>query len=424
MLNRRYEDAIQYYRKAIALDPQLWTARSELGINLMRLGQTDEAMEQLADCFHHGLVNSATKNTLKLLDKYVNFVTTKSGLISLRLDKKEAGILHPYFEAEIERVIATYEAKYKMKLDRPVLVEAFPNHEDFAVRTLGMPGLGALGVTFTSRTYGSTIALDSPSGRKPGEFHWDSTLWHEMSHVFTLTMTNSLVPRWFTEGIAVHEETAANPEWGDRITPEILMAIKNHQLLPVADLDRGAASLEGYLFPDTYHFPRKFSAVQICAAMVRRFRGVAGQIGLKRNLHRVVTLASLVERETAVDAERPMVASVFENRLAKKMPLMTDPAVIYGLELEGRWRGTIYHSDLSRDTPYNTYLHAGLPPGPVANPGVKSLRAAMQPAQTDYLYFVAAGANPQGHSMFSRTLDEQNRNVAGYRHAVKKAGGR
>jgi tetratricopeptide (TPR) repeat protein len=239
MLNRRYEDAIQYYRKAIALDPQLWTARSELGINLMRLGQTDEAMEQLADCFHHGLVNSATKNTLKLLDKYVNFVTTKSGLISLRLDKKEAGILHPYFEAEIERVIATYEAKYKMKLDRPVLVEAFPNHEDFAVRTLGMPGLGALGVTFTSRTYGSTIALDSPSGRKPGEFHWDSTLWHEMSHVFTLTMTNSLVPRWFTEGIAVHEETAANPEWGDRITPEILMAIKNHQLLPVADLDRG-----------------------------------------------------------------------------------------------------------------------------------------------------------------------------------------
>jgi UPF0755 protein len=135
-------------------------------------------------------------------------------------------------------------------------------------------------------------------------------------------------------------------------------------------------------------------------------------------------MASLVERETAVDAERPLVASVFENRLAKKMPLMTDPAVIYGLELEGRWRGAIYQSDLNRDTPYNTYLHAGLPPGPVANPGVKSLHAAMHPAQTDYLYFVAAGANPQGHSLFSRTLDEQNRNVAGYRHAVKKAGGR
>jgi UPF0755 protein len=138
----------------------------------------------------------------------------------------------------------------------------------------------------------------------------------------------------------------------------------------------------------------------------------------------VVTLASLVERETAVDAERPLVASVFVNRLARKMPLMTDPSLIYGLELAGRWRGTIYASDLKRDTPWNTYLHAALPPGPIANPGIKSLRAAMDPAKSDYLYFVAAGANPQGQSIFSRTLEEQNRNVEGYRHAVKKAGGR
>ena len=113
-------------------------------------------------------------------------------------------------------------------------MEAYPDHEDFAVRTLGMPGLGALGVTF-----GYAIAMDSPSGRTPGSFHWDSTLWHEMSHVFTLAMTNHRVPRWFTEGMAVHEETAASPEWGDRITPEILMAIKNKELLPVAEMDRG-----------------------------------------------------------------------------------------------------------------------------------------------------------------------------------------
>jgi UPF0755 protein len=192
----------------------------------------------------------------------------------------------------------------------------------------------------------------------------------------------------------------------------------------VADLDPKAKSLEGYLFPDTYHFPRKASPGQICATMVRRFKAVAGQLGLRSNLHTVVTMASLVERETAVDAERPLVASVFANRLAKKMPLMTDPAVIYGLELACRWRGTIYLSDLKSDTPYNTYLHAGLPPGPVANPGARSLRAAMTPAETDYLYFVAAGANPQGRSMFSSTLEEQSHNVAGYRHAVKKAGGR
>ena len=192
----------------------------------------------------------------------------------------------------------------------------------------------------------------------------------------------------------------------------------------VTDLDPGATSLEGYLFPDTYHFARKFGPAQICAAMVKRFRAVAAQLGLKGNMHRVVTMASLVERETAVDAERPLVACVFENRLAKKIPLMTDPSVIYGLELDGRWRGAIYQSDLKLDTPYNTYLHTGLPPGPVANPGLRSLRAAMEPAKSDYLYFVAAGANPQGRSLFSSTIEEHARNVADYRHAVKKAGGR
>jgi UPF0755 protein len=197
----------------------------------------------------------------------------------------------------------------------------------------------------------------------------------------------------------------------------------------IADLDPQARSLEGYLFPDTYRFPRKVTPVQIITAMVRRFRTVASEIGLtpassSRNLHEVVTLASLVERETAVNAERPLVASVLTNRLAKNMPLMTDPAVIYGLQVEGKWRGTIYQSDLSYDTPYNTYRHPGLPPGPIANPGLPSLRAALNPAVTSYLYFVAAGADPQGKSRFASTLDEHNKNVASYRQAVKQAGGR
>jgi UPF0755 protein len=217
--------------------------------------------------------------------------------------------------------------------------------------------------------------------------------------------------------IAVRLEQAG---FGER---DVFLNAAAKQVGLVTDLDPGAKSLEGYLFPDTYHFQRKVTPAQICAAMVRRFRAVAGQIGLKGNVHRVVTLASLVERETALDAERPLVASVFENRLAKKMPLMTDPSVIYGLEVEGRWRGAIHESDLKFNTPYNTYLHAGLPPGPVANPGLRSLRAAMDPAKTDYLYFVAAGADPQGGSLFSSTIEEHARNVAGYRHALKKAGG-
>ena len=197
-----------------------------------------------------------------------------------------------------------------------------------------------------------------------------------------------------------------------------------HQTGLVADLDPQAKGLEGYLFPDTYRFPRKATPAQVAAAMVKRFRQMAEQLGLKENVHAVVTMASLVERETAVDAERPLVASVFENRLAKHMPLMTDPAVIYGLELQDQWHGAIHERELKRDTAYNTYLHAGLPPGPIANPGLRSLRAAIQPARTDYLYFVAAGADPQGKSRFSATLEEHAHDVSEYRHAVKEAGGR
>ncbi|HEX5434919.1 MAG TPA: endolytic transglycosylase MltG, partial [Candidatus Angelobacter sp.] len=192
----------------------------------------------------------------------------------------------------------------------------------------------------------------------------------------------------------------------------------------IKDVDPQAKSLEGYLFPDTYRFSPNATDTQVVQTMVRRFRTAAGKLGLSGDLHRVVTVASLVERETALPAERPLVASVFENRLAKNMPLMSDPSVIYGLELDGHWRGAIYQSDLTFNTAYNTYLHAGLPPGPVANPGLQSLRAAMSPPKTDFLYFVAAGANPQGGSLFSSTLEQHHRDVAGYRKAVKQAGGR
>jgi UPF0755 protein len=260
---------------------------------------------------------------------------------------------------------------------------------------------------------------------KAGEYRFD--------HPAAATEVYARIARGdvFTKAVTIPEganlfEIAARLEQAGFGSQQTFLDTAAKQVSLVTDLDPGAKSLEGYLFPDTYHFQRKVTPAQICAAMVRRFRAVAGQIGLvglKGNVHRVVTLASLVERETALDRERPLVASVFENRLAKKMPLMTDPSVIYGLELAGRWRGVIHESDLKFKSPYNTYQHAGLPPGPVANPGLRSLRAAMEPAKTDYLYFVAAGADPQGGSLFSSTIQEHARNVAGYRNAMKKAGG-
>jgi tetratricopeptide (TPR) repeat protein len=239
VLNRRYEDGVSYYRKAIAVDPRLWSAHSQLGINLMRLGKEEEPLKELELAYDHGQKDLPTVNSLRLLDSYRNFVTFRDDKTILRFRKNEAELLEPYFHAELETIIATYQKKYKMTLPGPVQVEVYPDHDDFAVRTMGMPGLGALGVTF-----GEVVAMDSPSGRKPGDFNWGATLWHEMSHVYILSATNHRVPRWFTEGLAVHEEGQAHPEWSNRLTPEVLAAIRDKKLLPVADIDRG------FIFPE------------------------------------------------------------------------------------------------------------------------------------------------------------------------------
>ncbi len=255
VLNRRYDEAIAQYRKAIELDPDHLHAQSQLGINLMRTGQDREALALLNDAHDRGFREASTTNSLKLLDSLKNFATFKTADTEVILHKKEAELLRLYVEDELRKCIRVYEKKYKMKLPRAVRLEVYPDHEDFAVRTMGMPGVGILGVTF-----GDVVAMDSPSGRTPGSFHWASTLWHEMSHVFVLVATKHRVPRWFTEGLAVHEETATNSDWGDRLTPSILRALKDKKLLPVADLDRGFVrqSYEGQVVVSY------FQAGQIC----------------------------------------------------------------------------------------------------------------------------------------------------------------
>lgn len=234
VLNRRYHEGIQLFRRAIEIRPSLFEARARLGINLMRLGQEEEARTHLTLCYENGYRSNPVVNTLRLMDSYKNFVTYKTERTILRLHKKEADILEPYFQAEMDRVIGTYSKKYGHEVKTPIQVEVYPDHEDFAVRTMGMPGLGALGVSF-----GPIVAMDSPTGRRPGSFHWASTLWHEMSHVYALDMTGFRVPRWFTEGLAVYEETAIAPDWGDRLDPPAIIAIRDKKLLPVEKLDRG-----------------------------------------------------------------------------------------------------------------------------------------------------------------------------------------
>ena len=217
------------------------------------------------------------------------------------------------------------------------------------------------------------------------------------------------------EGFNIFDVAQAVAGAGLGSAPAFLAAERANTQL-ITDLSPHAVSLEGYLFPDTYKFSRHATPLTMLTAMVKRFRQESSALGLVQGPEssQVVTMASLIEKEVRVDAERPLVGGVFVNRVSAGIPLATDPSVIYAAMLAGRWRGTIYASDLRAASPYNTYLHAGLPPGPIANPGVAALKAAMHPADTKYLYFVADAA---GHTQFSVDLEGHNRQVAEFRAA-------
>jgi UPF0755 protein len=193
---------------------------------------------------------------------------------------------------------------------------------------------------------------------------------------------------------------------------------------PISDLAPSAKSLEGYLFPSTYRLSHVTTAMQLCRMMTAEFRKQWTKLARGRadgtapaDPQRIVTLASLVEKETGAADERPLVASVFTNRLAKNMRLDCDPTTIYAALLDQRYRGAIHRSDLASTNPYNTYQNAGLPPGPIANPGVPALMAALAPAETKYLYFVA---KPEGGAhQFSESIAQHEKAVIAYRHATQ-----
>ena len=245
--------------------------------------------------------------------------------------------------------------------------------------------------------------------------------------VYTVTL---VVP----EGFNIFDIAGAVEAAGLGSKEEFLAAEKAHTEL-IAQWSPHANSLEGYLFPDTYKFGRHTTPVQMLTAMVKRFGVVVGKLGVSNSSNhpvnpahddetvmngapesvaKLVTMASLVEKEVHLDAERPVVASVFRNRLAAGMPLQTDPAVIYASMLRGTWTGVIHQSELHSDSAYNTYAHVGLPPGPICSPGLAALRAALHPAETEYLYFVA---DARGATRFAATLQEHDAQVASYRKA-------
>lgn len=198
----------------------------------------------------------------------------------------------------------------------------------------------------------------------------------------------------------------------------------------ISDLDPQADSLEGYLFPDTYEYTASSTRESLIEAMVKRFRRVftdemkSRAEELRMSVRQVVTLASLVEKEAKVDAERELISSVFHRRLAIGMPLACDPTVIYAALIEGKYRGKIYRSDLDRDSPYNTYRRAGLPPGPIASPGRRSLQATLNPAETDYLFFVVDATRKDGSHKFSASSADHERAVVALRQWEREQGQR
>ncbi len=232
---KKYQESVEFNRKAIALNPELWAAHASLGMNLTRVGELEEGREALQKAFAGDPFNIWAYNWLQLFDQMDGFVHSQSEHFKYLMSKEDAPALSQYVSSLAEEAYSNLTERYGFKPEGPIHVEIFPDHGGFAVRILGLPGMGgALGVCF-----GKVLALDSPRARTVGDFNWGVTLWHEFAHVITLQMSNYNVPRWFTEGLSVYEERRARPGWGDRLNLPFVQAYREGKLLKASQLNSG-----------------------------------------------------------------------------------------------------------------------------------------------------------------------------------------
>ncbi|HVF23017.1 MAG TPA: tetratricopeptide repeat protein, partial [Pyrinomonadaceae bacterium] len=323
-ITRRTEQATQFSRRAIELAPRLWDAHLKLGMSLLRLGQMETGREAVEKAFKGDPFNVWAKNTLDLLDSMQTFRETKRGAFVIKASEQESDVLGPYAASLLEEAAAKLTAKYRFTPKGPIIVEIFQNHEDFAVRALGIPGLGALGVCF-----GPVIAQDSPSAREPGEFNWGSTLWHEFTHVITLQMTDYRIPRWFSEGLSVYEERRARPGWGDDWNVLFVRSFGAGRWFKIADLDgafqrpRSPQDL-----PIAY-----FEASQICEFIVERFGfdAILNMLALYRDKARTPDVLRQVLKMTEADFDREFNAYIDAKVRPLQQALSTEANVAASL---------------------------------------------------------------------------------------------
>ncbi len=232
--NRFYSRAAAFARQGVERDPKSWRARGVLGLNLLRTGQVADGRRELERAFAGDPYDVQIKNTLDLLDTFKDYTEVRAPHFVFMIDRKDADLLSLYLRDLAAEAYDSLAARYGYRPADPVRVEIYRSHADFSVRTMGLPGIGALGVSF-----GNVLAMDSPFGRKVGDFNWGSTFWHELAHAFTLGSSDHRVPRWYSEGLSVFEERRARPGWGARVTPDFLAAFKGGALPPPSRLNDG-----------------------------------------------------------------------------------------------------------------------------------------------------------------------------------------
>jgi tetratricopeptide (TPR) repeat protein len=263
---RLYKAAADFAKQGVGLDAKNWRAWSVLGMNQMRLGQIADGRASLETSFKGDPYNVWVKNTLDLLDTYKNYDVIKSDRFEFMIEKSESPILSIYLKDLAEHAYKTFATKYGYTPPPPIRIEVYRSHADFSVRTVGLAGLGALGVSF-----GTTLAFDSPAAKDAGPFNWGSTVWHELAHTFTLGATDNRIPRWLSEGLSVYEEHKARPGWGFNVSPDFLAAFKAGKLVPVSRLN------DGFMRP-TFPGQVQFSYYQaslVCDLIVRDHGGEA-----------------------------------------------------------------------------------------------------------------------------------------------------